>query len=231
MSRVLSIDSARASANAPRASGLVERLAEAIDAGAHADATQRQLLQEALAMAAEAQQQLADQQARIAYLESLSATDELTRLLNRRGFRAEFARTLARADRYEEHGVLMLIDLDGFKEINDGLGHLAGDRVLRFVAGLLSSAVRRSDYVARLGGDEFVVVLTNTAEEQGLSRARALEKAIKRATVPWKQARIHIRASIGLATFGSRDSESELLHRADLALYERKNHGAHLAAV
>ncbi len=231
MSRVLSIDSARASANAPRTSGLVERLAEAIDAGAHSDATQLQILEEALAMAAEAQQQLADQQARITYLESLSATDELTRLLNRRGFRAEFARTLARADRYGEHGVLMLVDLDGFKEINDGLGHLAGDRVLRFLAGLLSSAVRRTDYVARLGGDEFVVVLTNTTEEQGLSRAKVLEQLINRATVPWKQARIQLRASIGLARFGPRDSENELLHRADLALYERKKHGAELAAV
>jgi len=231
MSRVLSIQSVRAPAPAPRARGLVERLAEAIDAGAHADASQRELLQEALAMAAEAQQQLADQRARIAYLESLSATDELTRLLNRRGFRAEFARTLARADRYGEHGVLLLVDLDGFKEINDGLGHLAGDRVLRFVAGLLSSGVRRTDYVARLGGDEFVVVLTNTSGEQGLSRAQALEQLINHATVPWKQARIQIRASIGLANFGPRECESELLHRADLALYERKNRSARLAAV
>lgn len=230
MTRVLSMESHKAPANAPRTNGLVTCLVEAID-GVDADTTQRRLLEAALAMAAETQRQLADQKARITYLESLSATDELTRLLNRRGFRSEFARALARADRYGEHGVLILFDLDGFKEINDGLGHLAGDRVLRFVAGLLSGAVRQTDFVARLGGDEFVVVLTNTTEEQGLGRARVLEHLINRTTVPWKHARIQLRASIGVTTFGPRDSENELLHRADLALYERKNHGVNRAAV
>ncbi len=231
MSRILSMKAAKAKPGASRSSRLVDRLVQAIDADDGGDPTRRRLLEEALSLAAKAQQMLMDQRERIAYLESLSATDELTRLLNRRGFRREFARTLARADRYGECGVLLLVDLDGFKGINDRLGHLAGDRVLRFVAGLLSSSVRRTDYVARLGGDEFAVVLTNSTSEQGFNRAAALEQLINRATVPWQHTHIQLSASIGVAEFGPRDVENELLHRADLALYERKSHGPHRAAV
>ncbi|MFQ5954213.1 MAG: GGDEF domain-containing protein [Kiloniellales bacterium] len=216
---------------APQMDQLVERLRQAIEAAGDADTQQRRLLEEALAEAAQTQRQLAKQQARIAYLESLSATDELTRLLNRRGFYDEFARTLARADRYGERGVLLLVDFDGLKGINDSLGHLAGDRVLHFTAGLLSASVRRTDYVARLGGDEFVVVLTNTTVKQGRNRAAAIEQLINSATVPWKRAQIQLRASVGLAPFDSRANVDELLHRADKALYEKKTQGASRAAV
>lgn len=231
MSRSDATDKVEGPPVAPQVDQLVERLRRAIDAAGDADTQQRRLLEEALAGAAETQRQLAKQQARIAYLESLSATDELTRLLNRRGFHDEFARTLARADRHGERGVLLLVDFDGLKGINDNLGHLAGDRVLRFTAGLLSASVRRTDYVARLGGDEFVVVLTNTTVEQGRDRAAAIEQLINSATVPWKRAQIQLRASVGLAPFGSRANVDELLHRADQALYEKKTQGASRAAV
>ena len=171
------------------------------------------------------------QKARIAYLESLSATDELTHLLNRRGFHDQFGRTLARADRHGEQGALLLVDLDGLKRINDSLGHLAGDRVLRFTADLLSASVRRTDYVARLGGDEFVVVLTNTTADQAGDRTAAIQHLINDATVPWKSGQIQLRVSIGIAPFGPRADLDQVLRQADLALYKSKGQGARPAAL
>jgi diguanylate cyclase (GGDEF)-like protein len=209
---------------------LNSRLQSAIDACDSGDSAQCQLLKEALDLADAAQRQIAEQQARIAHLESLSVTDELTHLLNRRGFRDELTRTLARANRYAESGAILLIDLDGFKAVNDGLGHSAGDRVLRFVAGLLRGSVRCTDFVARVGGDEFVVVLTNTSTEQARRRAQALERLINRTSVTWQEARIQLHASIGFASFGPDDDEDALLHRADLAMYQRKARNIRAAA-
>src|SRR3546814_19486078 len=83
--------------------------------------------------AAEAEQTLALQRARIRYLESLSVTDEMTGLLNRRGFGLELSRALARARRQNESGLLVMCDLDNFKAINDTYGHPAGDALLRAV--------------------------------------------------------------------------------------------------
>src|SRR5882757_1482875 len=94
------------------------------------EADRQGVLDWAMATVAEAEQRLATLQARIEYLESLSVTDELTGLLNRRGFLGQLDRTLATARRGGPHGVLMICDLDGFKAINDRYGHLVGDEVL-----------------------------------------------------------------------------------------------------
>ena len=224
-------DKAKGPPELPQMDRLVAHLRRALDATGDADTEPRRLLEEALALAAETRRQLENQQARIAYLESLSATDELTGLLNRRGFYDQFARNLARADRHGEQGALLLVDLDGLKGINDSLGHLAGDRALCFTANLLSASVRRTDHVARLGGDEFVVVLTNTTVEQAHDRVAAIGQLINGATVPWKHGQIQLRVSIGLAPFGPRADVDALLQQADLALYESKNQGARRAAV
>ena len=123
------------------------------------EADRQGVLDWAMATVAEAEQRLATLQARIEYLESLSVTDELTGLQNRRGFLVQLDRTLATARRGGPHGILMLCDLDGFKQINDRYGHLVGDEVLCQIGSLLARHVRRSDTVARLGGDEFAVLL------------------------------------------------------------------------
>src|SRR5260370_29688258 len=123
------------------------------------EADRQVVLDWAMATVAEAEERLATLQTRIEYLEGLSVTDELTGLLNRRGFLAQLDRALASARRGGPHGVLMICDLDGFKQINDRHGHLAGDEVLCQVGGLLARHVRRSDTVARLAGDEFAILL------------------------------------------------------------------------
>ncbi|MDP6120860.1 MAG: GGDEF domain-containing protein [Rhodospirillales bacterium] len=117
--------------------------------------------------ASRAERRMAEQQRRIAHLERLAATDELTGALNRRGFESALKRHLAEARRHHEPSVLVIADLDGFKPINDTYGHRAGDKVLRRVARLLMNNVRKTDYVGRLGGDEFAVLLTRTSHFDG----------------------------------------------------------------
>src|SRR5207248_977167 len=117
------------------------------------------VLDRAMATVAQAEQWLVALQARIAYLEGLSVTDELTGPLNRRGFLAQLGRAMPTARRGGPHGVLMICDLDDFKAINDRHGHLVGDDALCQTAELLAQHVRRADTVARLGGDEFAVLL------------------------------------------------------------------------
>lgn len=181
------------------------------------------LLERALDLVAEAEMMLADQRSRIAYLESLTMTDELTSLFNRRGFNEHFARELAAARRHDSsQGLLVLIDLDGFKPINDTHGHLAGDAVLRHVAGLLREGVRETDVVARLGGDEFAVLLTHTSEEAAASRVTALRKAINTTSCVWQGQVLRIGASLGTAHYDDIDTADMVFDRADQRLYADK---------
>ncbi len=182
----------------------------------------RQLLETALIVAAEAQQQLAAQRERIAALEAMTFTDELTGLENRRGFGRQLWRVLAVAQRHGGTGVLSYIDLDDFKEINDGLGHQAGDAVLRHVAVLLGNNVRATDFVSRIGGDEFAAILVHTGQRGGRRRAAALERLINGAVVEYGTFDIPVRASFGVTPFGPGDEAEALLARADALMYRVK---------
>jgi diguanylate cyclase (GGDEF)-like protein len=161
-------------------------------------------------------------QGRIAELEKLAETDELTGLLNRRGFNSQLQRALSNACRYDEQGVLIYIDLDGFKPINDTYGHAAGDEVLCQVANQLHETIRDTDYVARLGGDEFAVLLTRTTWENGLSRAELIEKQLNSTIVNWQGRMIAVAASFGLQIYGAKDEGLDLLGKADEAMYKTK---------
>jgi diguanylate cyclase (GGDEF)-like protein len=186
------------------------------------DKAGRELVEDLLEAAAEAERRLAEQRARIRYLEDLSITDELTGLLNRRGFRVELDRALARARRRGETGVLLLCDLNNFKPINDTFGHPAGDAVLCAVAGLLCRQTRRSDYVARLGGDEFAVLMTDTAPTRAGSRAVRLLSRVNRLRVEWQDARIQVSAGFGFAAYDGKSRPDSLMMAADHALYRGK---------
>lgn len=183
---------------------------------------QSRVIEEALAAAVQAEQTLAVQRARIRYLEGLSITDELTGLLNRRGFHMELGRALARAQRNHETGLLLLCDLDRFKTINDSHGHLAGDAVLCAVAALLQAKTRRSDYVARLGGDEFVVLMTHSPRTQAEDRVATLARLINSLEVAWDGHRIPISASFGSEGYHHGSQANTLLFLADRALYRGK---------
>ncbi len=178
--------------------------------------------QSALAAAQTADRLIAEQMERLAHFEQLAVTDELTGLLNRRGFQAEIKRTMLGARRYKEKGVLIFVDLDGFKPINDTHGHAAGDEVLRRVAGLLSDNVRATDAVGRLGGDEFAILLTRTSWENGLKRAEVFDELINGAQADWEGGPIPIRASLGFQTYGPNDDMETVLKSADDAMYATK---------
>jgi len=157
-------------------------------------------------------------------LTHLAFHDVLTGLANRGLFRdrLEHALTL----RGERSLAVVYLDLDGFKHVNDSLGHEAGDELLTVVARRLSEAVRPSDTVARLGGDEFAILLEHSTEpvQAGAAVAkhvlRALHEPIEVAGV-----RMVVSASIGVAVADARSSASSLLRDADLAMYQSKSTG------
>jgi two-component system cell cycle response regulator len=163
-----------------------------------------------------------------ARLAALAHTDPLTQTLNRRALTVRLADELDRARRYSSPVTLLLVDLDHFKRVNDGYGHLAGDEVLRAMGGLLHEAARSVDMVARYGGEEFVVVLPETPLEGALAVAERLRERVARHPFSTGgHARVSLTVSVGVATFPAPglDSVDALFARADAALYRAKEEG------
>ncbi len=129
---------------------------------------------------------------------------------------------MSAAGRYDERGVLIYVDLDGFKPINDTYGHGAGDEVLRMVAGTLRENVRDTDSVGRMGGDEFCVLLTRMSWKDGLAKAESLDRSLNNTFVSWRGRMIAVRASLSVHAYGSRDDSDDLLDRVDDAMYVTK---------
>ncbi len=157
--------------------------------------------------------------------ERMSVTDVLTGLLNRRGFYIECGK-LAAAGGTQELAMAVL-DLDLFKEVNDSLGHAAGDEVLVFVSEAIRSGVRRGDIVARVGGDEFLILVS--AFDSRRSLRAILERIIERIEVPipLDGATARLSASVGVTTFSMSlgCDLADVIRRADAALYKAKAAG------
>ncbi|MET0422307.1 MAG: diguanylate cyclase [Actinoplanes sp.] len=164
----------------------------------------------------------------LAQTETIEAaeTDGLTGLANRARLHHELARALHRAGRSGGTVAVLLIDLNGFKRINDTLGHQAGDDLLVAVAGAMRRSVRRDDLVGRLGGDEFAVVVHPFGDEKAAtSVAQRIIEAVAGPFVVGARP-MSASASIGVAVSGpDAHTADELLHRADLAMYDRKRNG------
>lgn len=162
----------------------------------------------------------------------LAFHDSLTQLPNRRLFEDRLEQAMIGAAR-NSHGVaLLLVDLDNFKQINDQHGHAAGDLVLRTVAERILASVRESDTVARLGGDEFVVVLGEvTSVETALVVAAKIHAYLSN-PIPAEDAALDIRVSIGIAVYPEHGmTVTELLERADAAMYNGKHGGGQTTRV
>lgn len=156
----------------------------------------------------------------------LAERDPLTDLFNRRRFQEELRRELARARRYGTRGALLFLDLDDFKEVNDSLGHAAGDRLLRNVAGLLRRRLRQTDTLARLGGDEFAILLPHTDGPRAQVVARQILEAVSQHTFRVDRHPVRITLSIGVALYPDHGTTAErLLASADLAMYQAKEDG------
>lgn len=158
---------------------------------------------------------------RLAQLQRLAATDDLTMIANRRSFTASLDREIARSLRHGEPMSLVLLDLDHFKQINDVHGHPAGDEALRNVAAALTVASRTLDTPARYGGEEFAVILPDCDARQSVIIADRLRAAVGQAPAPTP-----LTASAGVATFPSQASNAEeLIAAADGALLQAKRSG------
>jgi diguanylate cyclase (GGDEF)-like protein len=165
-----------------------------------------------------------------AVLERSARTDELTGLGNRLSLNVELAAVRSRIERHRERYALLLLDLDHFKAINDALGHLAGDGVLRTVAQAAASAVRAGDGVYRYGGEEFVVVVRIARPTEAIAAAERVRAAIAHLALPHPANPPHDRVtvSIGAATIASGDLDDDdeaWLALADQALYAAKAAG------
>jgi diguanylate cyclase (GGDEF)-like protein len=156
-----------------------------------------------------------------------SRTDELTGLANRRALLERTQRVVAAATP-ERPAALLLLDLDGFKEINDSLGHSAGDDLLRQVGPRLSSSLRSDDVLARLGGDEFAVLMPAAEPAEARALAQRLSDLLH-APFTVADVRLHVGVSIGIATTPApATTVQELLHCADVAMYSAKRAREHV---
>ncbi len=160
-------------------------------------------------------------------LERLAMTDELTGILNRRSFFSRGAEEVNRFLRYQAPLTLLILDIDGFKKINDTYGHMAGDQVLKDFVGALQRNLRRTDILARLGGEEFGIILQNTGKGNASVAAEKLRMAVeKQSCVVNEGQTVNVTVSIGVAAANDEVQSFEtLLRNADAALYRAKDQG------
>jgi diguanylate cyclase (GGDEF)-like protein len=159
----------------------------------------------------------------------LADLDSLTGLHNRRYFHETLAREVDRAQRYQRRLSLVIVDVDGFKEINDRIGHLAGDAVLAEIADRIRQVVRSADIPCRVGGDEFAVIVP----EVEVGQARQLVGRIQQAVSAQPIARAgRVKVSAGVSDLQPNDSPTSLFERGDESLYAAKHvaHNGGLAA-
>ena len=172
--------------------------------------------------------EVADQMQSLAKVETLAsevyklaALDQLTGLYNRRSGEQRLAQEISRAQRHGRPLTVLLMDLDGLKQINDRHGHAAGDTVLKGFADRLQRAIRGSDLAVRLGGDEFMALLPECRAEEVrhvLARLEGLE-------FEFDDQKLHLQYSRGWTDYAPGETPQELLKRADGALYENKRAG------
>ena len=167
----------------------------------------------------------------LAQLSHLAHVDPLTQLANRRLLSTHLDKAIAGIIRHKIYGALLLMDLDGFKPINDTHGHKAGDAVLVEIAKRLQSATRAEDVVARLGGDEFIVLIGHLDVDERIARDKALQianKLIELVNEPFEfnGNTLHVGASMGIRLLEFRHLDTETaISEADIALYRAKQAG------
>lgn len=155
-------------------------------------------------------------------LERLALRDTLTPLYNRRYFISSLAERISRVARYDARAVVLFIDVDNLKAINDSQGHATGDFVLMHLADLLSNAIRASDIAARIGGDEFALILDQMDERLGTRKMEALDRLVRETPCNFGGLLLPVSASFGVTVIRADDTESAIIARADEAMYRIK---------
>jgi two-component system, cell cycle response regulator len=153
--------------------------------------------------------------------------DPLTRLYNKRYLLDRLDSELKFARRHDAALSLLMLDIDHFKAINDGHGHLAGDAVLVHLAGVLQKIVRNEDVVARFGGEELAIILRASAVDAAVALGERLCRTIEATVIPYRDLELRATVSIGVAGLPSikADTVEQLLEAADQALYRAKDAG------
>lgn len=186
------------------------------------------LLKRAHEMIERAEDTIRAQDERIARLEGLAMTDEVTGLYNRRGFFDAFMRETGRCERdLCDGGLLVLAELDNYAMITNTYGHLAGESCLRLVARALDRDIRRMDVAARLGGGEFVLLLSHTSKECAAGRAQSLAWQLGRLSLIWRGEEIPVRVSLGLRPYTAGDRPEHIFNAADAMRTAAKEHADH----
>ena len=160
------------------------------------------------------------------YFEQISRVDGLTGLYNYKFFHELLNAEIARSDRYKYNFSLLMIDIDDFKNINDNYGHQVGDTILKELASIFKTFVRKSDPVVRYGGEEFAIILSQTAKEHGRIFADRIVNGVATSKVKGIPGNDTLTISAGLAGYSDDASSREtLIKRADEALYKAKGMG------
>jgi len=158
--------------------------------------------------------------------EQMAITDSLTGLYNRRFFKERMEEMVSRSGRYQKQLAVMMFDIDHFKNINDTYGHPVGDVVLKRVAQILQDSMRKIDLVARYGGEEFVLILDSVDEAASVRKAEEVRELIAGVNMESTLGNFKITASVGISMYPSDAStDSELIEKADEALYASKRNG------
>jgi diguanylate cyclase (GGDEF)-like protein len=161
----------------------------------------------------------------LAVIADQSVRDALTGLYNRRKLEEQLAAEFGRAIRYQRPLSLLMFDIDHFKRVNDGFGHLAGDEVIRHVAKLALGCLRESDFIGRYGGEEFVVILPEVPAAGGVVVAERIRAAVAGSPACFEEKNIAVTVSVGIAEVGALRTAQNLLGEADEALYLSKKSG------
>lgn len=164
--------------------------------------------------------------AQVDRLDALAHQDVLIPLPNRRSFRRELDRLIARVQRYRVKSAVLYVDVDDLKAINDSFGHRVGDEALLCVSQRLSDSLRRSDFVARIGGDEFGILLENADAGEARETADRLDRAVADCVFEQDGRRISLGISIGIGIIEPGDNADEVLSRADSEMYRDKSAAA-----
>ncbi len=181
------------------------------------DATAR--LQELASQNRALQDEIAALVSRLEMLEALADTDTLTPLANRRAFLRRVDHAIRQAGRHAVPAILVFVDLDGLKALNDTHGHAAGDAMLCHVATHLTAGLRATDHVARISGDEFGIVLDFAAFADAEARIAKLAEALAATPLLYEGATLPVGFSWGLTAVGPDDSVEDVIARADRAMY------------
>ncbi|NPU90334.1 MAG: GGDEF domain-containing protein [Gammaproteobacteria bacterium] len=151
--------------------------------------------------------------------------DALTELPNRAAYDEQIEREFSRWRRHGRPLSICVVDIDHFKSINDSMGHLRGDKVLKLVAREVSRRVRSEDFVARYGGEEFIIIMPETDLQSAVAAAEKVRLAVAECPFNFNNERIPVTASFGVATFQDKDEIESCFERADKALYRAKAAG------